>query len=29
MLCSQLFDAYHHLFPDETTQARLAPLESQ
>ena len=28
-LCSQLFDAYHRQYPDETAQARLDALESQ
>jgi hypothetical protein len=28
-LCSQLFDAYHCLHPDETAQARLDALEAQ
>jgi hypothetical protein len=28
-LCSQLFDAYHCQYPDETTQARLSALKSQ
>jgi hypothetical protein len=27
-LCSQLFDAYHHLHPQEIEQARLDALES-
>jgi hypothetical protein len=28
-LCSELFDAYHCKYPDETSQARLDALESQ
>jgi hypothetical protein len=28
-LCSQLFDAYHRQYPDETAQARLNALKSQ
>ena len=28
-LCSDLFDAYHCMHPDETAQARLDSLESQ